>query len=71
MPPKTTYPELKITKDTKEISFTVKVDAAAPAGIHRNIFCSVVVMENGEPVQHNLGRPPRRRCRCRTRPPRR
>ena len=55
MPPKTTYPELKITKDTKEISFTVKVDAAAPAGIHRNIFCSVVVMENGEPVQHNLG----------------
>lgn len=55
MPPKTTYPELKITKDTKEISFPVKVEAAAPAGIHRNIFCSVVVMENGEPVQHNLG----------------
>ncbi len=56
MPVKTGYPaELKITKDTKELSFPVKVDPTAPAGVHRNIFCQVVVTENGEPVPHNLG----------------
>ncbi|WP_020475942.1 PPC domain-containing protein [Zavarzinella formosa] len=55
MPTKTTYPDLKITKDTKELSFPVKVEATAPAGIHRNIFCQVIVTENGEQVPHNLG----------------
>lgn len=56
MPPKTVFPEvLKITKDTKEIAFPIKVDPTAPAGIHRNIFCQVVITENGEPIAHSLG----------------
>src|SRR5262245_7936029 len=55
LPPKVTTQELKLTKDTKEIAFPLKVDASAPVGTHKNIFCQVVVTENGEPVVHNLG----------------
>lgn len=55
LPTKVTTQELKFTKDTKELAFPIKVEPTAPAGIHRNIFCQVVVTENGEPVVHSLG----------------
>jgi len=55
LPPKVTTQELKLTKDTKEVAFPLKVDATAPAGIHKNLFCQVVVTDNGEPVVHHLG----------------
>ncbi|HEX3147961.1 MAG TPA: PPC domain-containing protein [Gemmataceae bacterium] len=55
LPTKVTTTELKINKDTKEIAFPIKVEPTAPAGTHRNIFCQVVVMENGEPVVHSVG----------------
>ncbi|HKA05848.1 MAG TPA: PPC domain-containing protein, partial [Gemmataceae bacterium] len=55
LPPKVTTQELKLTKDTKEIAFPLKVEPTAPAGTHKNIFCQVVITENGEPVVHNLG----------------
>ncbi len=55
LPTKVTTKELQIAKDTKEIAFPIKVEPTAPAGIHRNLFCQIVVMDNGEPVVHNLG----------------
>jgi Bacterial pre-peptidase C-terminal domain len=55
LPPKVGTTELKLTKDTKEVAFPIKVDATAPAGTHKNIFCQIVVTENGEPVVHNVG----------------
>jgi hypothetical protein len=55
LPAKVTTTELDITKDTKEIAFPIKVEPTAPAGIHRNLFCQIVVTENGESVLHNLG----------------
>jgi Bacterial pre-peptidase C-terminal domain len=55
LPTKVTTAELKINKDTKEIAFPIKVEPTAPAGTHKNIFCQVVVMENGEPVVHSVG----------------
>ncbi|MBO0698468.1 MAG: PPC domain-containing protein [Zavarzinella sp.] len=55
LPPKVTTQELKLTKDTKEVAFPLKVEPTAPAGTHKNIFCQVVITENGEPVVHNLG----------------
>jgi Bacterial pre-peptidase C-terminal domain len=55
LPPKVTTQELKLTKDTKEIAFPLKVEPTAPTGTHKNIFCQVVITENGEPVVHNLG----------------
>jgi len=51
----TTAVELEINKDSKEIAFPIKTDIAAPAGIHRNLFCQVIVTEDGEPVVHNIG----------------
>src|SRR5262249_32317414 len=55
LPTKVTTQELDITKDTKEIAFPIKVEATAPAGVHRNLFCQITVIENGEPVLHSLG----------------
>ena len=55
LPPKATAADVEITKDTKEIVFKVTVDKASPPGQHRNIFCQVVVTQNGEPILHNVG----------------
>jgi hypothetical protein len=55
LPPKVTVNEMEITKDTKEFAFKLGIDKTAPAGQHRNLFCQLVVMQNGEPVVHNLG----------------
>ncbi len=45
----------KITKDTPEVVFHIKTDPTTPAGNHQNLFCVVVVTQNGEPIVHNLG----------------
>lgn len=55
LPFKATTAEATITKDTKELAFKVTVDRTSPPGQHRNIFCQVVVMKDGEPVLHNVG----------------
>ena len=55
LPNKVMTPDVEITKDTKELAFKVTVDKTSPPGQHRNIFCQVVVTENGEPILHNVG----------------
>ena len=55
LPPKVTTPDLQITKDSKELAFKLEVDKAAPAGQHKNIFCQVTAMKDGEPVVQNAG----------------
>jgi hypothetical protein len=55
LPNKVTTTPMDITKDTKELSFKLTTDKTSPAGTHRNLFCQVVVMVNGEPVLHNVG----------------
>ncbi len=55
LPNKVTAAPMKLTKDTPEMVFDVKTDAASPAGNHKNLFCQVVITENGEPIVHNLG----------------
>ena len=55
LPPKVTAPEATITKDTKEFAFKLTIDKTTPAGQHKNLFCQVVIMQNGEPVVHNVG----------------
>ncbi len=44
-----------INKDTPEIVFHIKTDPTTPAGNHQNLFCQVIVTQNGEPIVHNLG----------------
>jgi hypothetical protein len=55
LPNAVTAPELEINKDTKEFAFKVTTDKASPAGTHKNLFCQLVITQNGEPVVHNVG----------------
>jgi hypothetical protein len=55
LPNAVTAPELEITKDTKECAFKVTTVKESPAGTHKNIFCQLVIMQNGEPIVHNVG----------------
>ena len=52
LPHKVTAEPLEVTKDTKELVFKVKTATDSPAGNHKNIFCTVVVTENSEPITH-------------------
>jgi hypothetical protein len=45
----------RITKDTTDLTFPIKTAPDTPAGNHANLFCLVVITENGEPITHNLG----------------
>jgi hypothetical protein len=55
LPPKVTTPDIEITKDSKELSFPLTVDPAAPVGQHKNLFCQVIVTQDGEPIVQNVG----------------
>lgn len=54
LPNKVTTDPMDVTKDLPELIFKIKTDKESPAGNHKNLFCQVVVMENGEPILHNL-----------------
>ncbi len=55
LPNKVTTEPLDVNKDLAELVFKIKTDKESPAGNHKNLFCQVVVIENGEPILHNLG----------------
>jgi hypothetical protein len=55
LPPKVTVSDMDITNDTKEFSFKLGLAKDSPPGQHKNLFCQVVVTQNGEAVVHNLG----------------
>ena len=55
LPNKVTTDVLKLKKDTPELIFNVKTDKVSPAGNHQNLFCQVIITQNGEPIVHNLG----------------
>lgn len=48
LPPSTTADEQEITKDTKEVKFTVKADKTAPAGQHKQLFCQFSLVKDGD-----------------------
>ncbi|MFQ5734593.1 MAG: PPC domain-containing protein, partial [Planctomycetaceae bacterium] len=52
LPNKVTAPQMTLTNDVKELVFAVKTDKTSPAGRHRNVFCRVIVPQNGEQVVH-------------------
>ncbi len=54
LPAKVATTELKITKDSKELSFPITTDKSSPAGKH-NTFCQVIITHNGEQVVHSVG----------------
>ncbi len=55
LPAKTSAPDLDLTADAKEFAFPVTVDKTATAGSHKNIYCQITIVKNGEPIVHNLG----------------
>jgi hypothetical protein len=55
LPFKVTTTEMEITKDTKEIGFKLTTDKTSPAGLHRNLFCQVVITKDDEPIVANTG----------------
>jgi hypothetical protein len=55
LPPKVTTTDATITKDTKEVIFKLITDKTSPAGIHRNLFCQILVPRAGEIMAANTG----------------
>jgi hypothetical protein len=55
LPPKTTSKVLKVDKNTTELLFPVTTANDTPVGQHKNLFCTVTLMKNGEPIQHRIG----------------
>jgi len=55
LPNKVTTEPQKFTKDADHLTFHLTTDAASPAGNHTNLFCRVVITQNGEPIVHNIG----------------
>lgn len=55
LPNKATTEVKAITKDSTEVVYHIKTDPATPEGNHANLFCQVVITQNGEPIVHNLG----------------
>ena len=44
-----------ITKSDKEAVFAVTTSEKSPTGKHNSLFCSLDVMQNGEPIRHSIG----------------
>lgn len=55
LPNEATTDAKEITKDDKEIAFEVKTTDKTPAATHKGLLCRVTIVQNGEPIQHNLG----------------
>ena len=54
LPPKVTAEPLKLTKDTKELTFTLKTQKDSPVGKH-NLICQLVIPMSGESVTSRAG----------------
>lgn len=55
LPAQVTTNPIEVTKDSTELIFKVVTQMASPAGNHQTLFCRVTVVENNEPVIHNIG----------------
>ena len=55
LPAHATTGVLKATKATESLAFPVVVSEKTPVGQHKNLFCTVTVMKDGEPIVHRVG----------------
>ena len=56
LPGNATAPEKEITAEDKKVEFAVTTGKSTPATQHKGLFLRVTVMQNGEPIIHNVGR---------------
>jgi hypothetical protein len=52
LPPHVTAESVELTKDSKEAVFSIVTTDKSPVGTHKNIFCSVVITRECEPIAH-------------------
>ncbi|MEM7603100.1 MAG: hypothetical protein AAF357_17015 [Verrucomicrobiota bacterium] len=55
MPAHATVPIMKIDKSTSDLNLPIQTTEKTPVGQHKNLFCTVTLMQNGEPVVHRVG----------------
>ena len=55
LPPETTSPELKFTKDTTELVFAVATTDKSPPGNHKSVFVEVITPVGGEQARMSGG----------------
>lgn len=55
LPPEATAPELKFTKDTKDLVFEVATTAKSPVGNHKSVFVELVTPANGAQTRMSGG----------------
>jgi len=55
LPPKVETGELEFNKDAKELVFKLKTTPESPVGQHKNLFCEVVILHDGEPITLRAG----------------
>ncbi len=56
LPNKATTEPVMITKSDTRVVFHLKIDPKTPPGESKDLFCQAVIMKDGEPIVHNLGR---------------
>jgi hypothetical protein len=54
LPQGVTSEEKEITKDDKEVKFTLKAASDAQAGQHKTIFASFTLVKDGEPMLNTI-----------------
>ena len=55
LPAKATAPVQKIGRDAGQVRFPITTAEDTPVGQHKNLFCTVVITKNGEPISHRVG----------------
>jgi hypothetical protein len=56
LPPNSSASDMQLTTDEKQLVFNVTTDPKTPVGQHGTLFCQLTVMQDGQPIIHNLGR---------------
>ena len=54
LPAKVSSDQLELSPDAKELVFPVRTAGDSPPGKHKNVFCQVLVKENGHTIPHNV-----------------
>lgn len=54
LPPHVTAAELSFASGDAGLAFQVQTDDKTPKGKHKNLFCRVVIEQDGQPIVHNV-----------------
>ncbi|MCG8600658.1 MAG: PPC domain-containing protein [Verrucomicrobiales bacterium] len=55
IPAHSTAEVMKIDKGTSSLNIPITTTEKTPVGQHKNLFCTVTIMQNGEPILHRVG----------------